>query len=159
MTENGEIKKLTADVTSLQKDMAQIGTLVDRLDITIEKLTEVSTTVSQLLAVQGNRLEFQEKAADKIQELIEKRRLEVEQITKEINSRIEKVERELQVDMEDNNNKVITEIKELRLESISQNKELNERIGRIEKWMWVLVGGGFVIGLILNNINVANIWG
>ena len=159
MIENGEIKKLSADVSSLQKDMAQVGILVDRLDITIEKLTEVSTTVSQLLAVQGNRLEFQEKAADKIQELIEKRRLEVEQTTKEINSRIEKVERELQVDMDDNHKQVINEIKELRSENSNQNKDLNERMGRLEKWMWVLIGGGFVIGLILNNTNIGTFWG
>jgi len=47
---NSDVKKLAETIATLQTDMAQVGTLVERLDVTIEKLTEVSTHVSNLLA-------------------------------------------------------------------------------------------------------------
>ena len=69
-----EVADIAKDVYQLKADMAQINTLVDRLDITITKLTEVSTNISELLAVQTNRLETQEKLSSKLFEIIEKRK-------------------------------------------------------------------------------------
>ena len=71
------IDNLSKEVSALRADMAQINTLVDRLDLTIEKLTEVSTNVSQLLAVQGSRLDQQERSSNQLSLLIEKRKDEV----------------------------------------------------------------------------------
>lgn len=154
MVNEADVKKLAENVSSLQKDMAQVGALVDRLDVTIEKLTEVSSTVSQLLAVQGNRLEFQEKVAEKLQELVEKRRQETETNIKEVYIRIEKVEKDLQADMDENHNNVIKEIKELRTDGEKQHKEMNDRMSRLEKWMWTAVGGGMVVMWIINHIDL-----
>lgn len=132
-----DVKKLAENVSSLQKDMAQVGVLVDRLDITIEKLTEVSSTVSQLLAVQGSRLEFSEKVQEKLQDLVEKRRQETDDNIKAVYVRIEKVEKDLQIDMETSENKIITKIEEM------------------QKWMWTAMGGGIVVLWILNSIDLA----
>ena len=68
-----DLNEIAKEVSALRADMAQINTLVDRLDITIEKLTEVSTNVSQLLAVQGSRLDQQERSSSQLSLLIEKR--------------------------------------------------------------------------------------
>ncbi len=151
MTDMDDVKKLADNVSSLQKDMAQVGVLVDRLDITIEKLTEVSTTVSQLLAVQGNRLEFQEKVAEKLQDLVEKRRQEADTAIKEIYGRIEKVETDLYTDMKNTENNIVKEIKDMRTEGSVQHNTLNDRMSRLEKWMWTIMGGGFIVGFIISN--------
>lgn len=147
-------EKLSDSVSALQRDMAQVGTLVERLDITIEKLTEVSTTVSQLLAVQVNRLEVQEKVQEKLQDMVEKRRIESEQSVKEIYSKIEKVETALQEDLDKNHDKVIDKIEELRLEGANQHKSFTERMGRLEKWMWTLLGGSAILVFVLNNADL-----
>lgn len=149
-----DIERLTNNVYNLQKDMAQVGQLVERLDVTIEKLTEVSTTVSQLLAVQGNRLEFQEKMGEKLQELVERRRQEFDSNIKDLYVRIEKVEKDLQKDMDDNNAGIIKELKDLRATGEKQHSEMNERMGRFEKWMYTLVGGGAIVLWILNNVEL-----
>ena len=114
MSTTTDVNKLAENVSALQKDMAQVGALVDRLDVTIEKLTEVSTTVSQLLAVQGNRLEFQEKVAERLQELVEKRRQEMDASLKEVYARVEKIEADIYKEMEEYNDSVLDEIKSLR---------------------------------------------
>jgi hypothetical protein len=159
MTADTEVKKLTENVASLQKDMAQVGTLVDRLDVTIEKLTEVSSNVSQLLAVQGNRLEFQEKIQERLEKMVENRRSETDKSIKEVYVRIENVERGLQEDMDVNFNKIAGKIEQLGKEGSDQHKILNDRMSRMEKWMWMIVGGGIVIGTLFQNIDFSAIFG
>jgi DNA repair exonuclease SbcCD ATPase subunit len=154
-----DVKKLAENVSSLQKDMAQVGVLVDRLDITIEKLTEVSSTVSQLLAVQGSRLEFSEKVQEKLQDLVEKRRQETDDNIKAVYNRIEKIEKDLQTDMETTENKIIAKIEEMQKTGTAQHEKINQsisdRINRLERWMWTAVGGGIVVVWLLNSIEIA----
>lgn len=138
---NSDVKKLAETITTLQQDMAQVGTLVERLDVTIEKLTEVSSHVSELLAVQGTRLEMQEKASANLQELVEKRRVEFDTNIKDVYYRVEKVEKDLYDEIEASQEKVLKEIKEMRAESTSQHNELKGKVQRLEKWMWTVIGG------------------
>lgn len=162
MTADTDVRKLSDSVANLQKDMAQVGTLVDRLDVTIEKLTEVSSTVSQLLAVQGNRLEFQEKIQEKLQELVEKRRVETDTAINNVYLRIENVEKDLQEDISDIHDKIIAKMDDMQKSSAKQhdeiNNKMNERITKLEKWIWTVAGGGVALMWILNNIDLAAIF-
>jgi DNA repair exonuclease SbcCD ATPase subunit len=157
-TTAADINNLIANVSSLQKDMAQVGTLVDRLDITIEKLTEVSTTVSQLLAVQGNRLEYQEKVADQLQGLVEQRRQESEASFRDMGKKLEKVETDLFEELDSNHEKILAEIKSLKKDSAEQHIAMGERMTRLEKWMWILMGGGAILVFVIDKINIAGLF-
>lgn len=149
---NSDVKKLSDTISTLQQDMAQVGTLVDRLDVTIEKLTEVSTRVSELLAVQGTRLENQEKVSEQIQALIEKRRIETDTNIKDVYLRVEKVEKDLYDEIEASQEKVLKEIKEMRAESTLQHNELKGKVNRLEKWMWTCIGAVVVISFAIQVI-------
>ena len=151
------VDKLTQDVVSLQNDMTHVGTVVDMLDVSIEKLTELSTTISQLLAVQGNRLDMQEKLQEKLQELVDKRKNETDDAINKAYLRMERMEEKFQQDIKDNNNKVDDEIADLntnitqlltdmKKEISDQHKSTDERIKTVEKWMWTIAGvtGTFV---------------
>lgn len=153
-----EVKKLAESVNDLQKDMAQVGLLVDRLDVTIEKLTEVSTNVAQLLAVQGNRLEFQEKVADKLQDLVEKRRAETEEYVKNLHIKIDNVEKDLQSDITATHDKIIAKIDQMQQSGTKQHQEISDklttRIESLEKWMWKIAGGAAVIYFVVTNFDM-----
>lgn len=149
MVTNSDVKKLSDTISTLQQDMAQVGTLVDRLDVTIEKLTEVSTRVSELLAVQGTRLLNQEKVSEQIQALIETRRVETDANIKDVYIRVERVEKDLYNDMEASQTKVLNEIKEMRAEATTQHNELKGKVNRLEKWMWTCIGAIIVISFII----------
>jgi gas vesicle protein len=142
-------ERMTESIYTLQKDMAQIGPLVERLDITIEKLTEVSANVSMLLAVHGSRIEFQEKLLEKTQTIIDDNRRESDKNIKDVYYRVESVERDLYSEIEANQEKVLKEIKDMRAESILQHNELKARVLRIDKWMWTMIGGLAVITLLI----------
>jgi hypothetical protein len=155
-----DLNELTKEVSTLRADMSLINTLVDRLDITIEKLTEVSTSVSQLLAVQGSRLDQQERSSNQLSLLIEKRKDEVSESLENLHKRINTTERDFKHELEKSNEKILQEIKAIREENIVQHKALNEKISKLEKWVWYVTGGAAVIGFLLSKvINLNTLFG
>jgi len=145
-------------LSDVEREVSHLTSVVDRIDMTLTKLTDLSTTVSQILAVQGNRLEVQEKVGDKLEKLIETRRLESEASFKDIQDKISGVETDLHNDLTSNHTKVIDEIKELRKEGTTQHTELSNRMSRIERWMWTFIGAGLVIGFLVEKFGVTKLF-
>lgn len=150
------LTKLAADVTYLQTDMAKVGQLVDRLDTTIDKLTEVSTSLSQLMAVHEAKLTAQDIVMKQTSDLVERRRVEVEDKMQQLHARISSGEKELGTKIEDQYDDLMTEIKEMRAESVTQHNALSDRINAMEKWHWIVIGGAIVIGTLLSQFNFSN---
>lgn len=132
--------------------MAKVGVLVDRLDVTIDKLTEVSSSVSKLLAVHEMKLASQEITQKETIDLVEKRRQETETKVELLHARISSGEREIKQAMEEQYDEIMSELKEMRKEASNQHKAMNDRISKMEKWMWTVVGGAIVIGFIFQRI-------
>ena len=51
---------LKVEITGLKKDIEQVNNLNGRLDTAIEKLTDVSTSIKQMLAVHEEKIKRQE---------------------------------------------------------------------------------------------------
>lgn len=146
-----DITDLTKEVSALKADMAQINVLVDRLDLTIAKLTEVSTTVSQLLAVQGSRLEQQERSANQFSLLLEKRRDEAAESNEMMHKRISSAEKDFKAEIEKLNDKILDEMKSMRAESKAQHDDLSKKMSNLEKWVWIVSGGAAVVGFLASH--------
>lgn len=147
-----DLSKLSEDVSYLKKDMAVVGNLVDRLDTTIDKLTDISNNISSLLAVHETKLTSQEIITKQTTELVEKRRVEMESKIELLHARISSGERELEEKIDAEYEDIMTQLKEMRQESAAQHDALNQRISTMEKWMWLVIGGSIVVGFILNAI-------
>ena len=128
-----DIKEIKDEVNTLQKDMSKFGSLVDRLDATFVKLTEVSSTLSQLLAVQGTRIESQEKISDKIQDTMEKHKDLADNERKALSDKIDRVRSGLEVDIEKSNTQVLSKIEELRTENRTNHDNIDKRMSKLEK--------------------------
>lgn len=161
------LKSLEADVSNLKLNHAQIDQLIERFDVSIERLTEVSTTVSQLLAVQGSRLEFQEKTSDELTRLLEQRRKEGEAIIKEVYGKIDVVEKELLQDIDAAYSQILTEIKDLKKglakaseEQKKREEETKKKVENLEKWQWKIFGGAAVLAIVAGYFDIfAKIFG
>lgn len=134
-----EISEIYNDIVHLKTDMAQINVLVERLDVAIVKLTEVSSSVTQLLAVQGSRLDQQKETNNQMSGLIEKRKEELEKTKKDFKEEMEKL-----------NNKIIHEMQLMREEFKGQHNTLSKKISDMEKWRWIVTGGALVVGFLLS---------
>jgi septation ring formation regulator EzrA len=144
-----EINKLADDVSYLRKDMAVVGALVDRLDTTIDRLTDISSSVSNLLAVHETKLTSQEIVTKQLTDLVEARRVETDDKIQLLHERISSGEREIKQQIDDQYDELMSEIKAMRAESVAQHAALSERITTMEKWQWVVIGGAAVVGGII----------
>lgn len=149
---------LNKDMEVMKTDMAKIGVLVERLDITIEKLTEVSANVSQLLAVQASKLEFQDKVQASLQEMVEKRRVETNQSIHEVHTKINNLETKIHSEIEDSEETIISKINSLDKTIKDHIDKQDKRISRIEKWFWLAFGGGGVLLFLLDKINLTGLF-
>lgn len=147
------------DFASLQKDITKITTIVDRFDVAIDKLTEVSTSVSQLLAVHETKITAHDVLTKQTVELMEKRRVETDDKIQILHERISSGERELKGNIDKQYDELMTEIKEMRAESAQQHTTLSDRITAMEKWMWIVIGGAIVVGVILAQVDFQAIFG
>ena len=144
--------KLAEDVSYLNRDMAVVNTLVGRLDMTIDKLTDISSSVSNLLAVHETKLTSQEIISKQLSDLVEARRVETDDKVQLLHERISSGERELKENIDEQYDELMKEIKEMRAESAAQHTTLSDRITAMEKWMWTVIGGSAIVGGIITLI-------
>jgi restriction endonuclease Mrr len=143
------VNKLAEDVSYLNRDMAVVNTLVGRLDMTIDKLTDISSNVSNLLAVHETKLTSQEIISKQLSDLVEARRVETDDKVQLLHERISSGERELKANIDEQYDELMKEIKEMRAESAAQHTTLSDRITAMEKWMWTVIGGSAIVGGII----------
>jgi len=133
------------DIELLKSKVSDMEKLHVRLDDAIGKISEVSNCINRMLAVHEEKLANQEEAVFAAEELIEQRRTEFSNEIKELHSRI------------------TTNTKEIMSIATSQHKEhseaiaklhtdINKRVGVLEKWRHVLIGGSIVIGFVLHRM-------
>ena len=126
--------ELETKVTIIEKELRDQRKIHDRLDVAIEKLTDVSNSIHRMLAVHEEKIARQEEAIIGAEEQIEVRRVELSKKIDEVHSRITETAKEHS-----------KEIQTLR-------NDINNRVGVLEKWRHVLIGASIVIGFILHKV-------
>ena len=129
MADNTEIK---VDIESLRKDIENVNTINGRIDTAIDRLTEVSTSIKSMLAVHEEKLTRQEKIDEVIFDKLKDRADEISDVY-----------RELKKDVEMSEKRLLIEIKSLK-------NDIGARVGVLEKYRWIIIGGAIVIGWILS---------
>ena len=135
--------ELETEVELLKKELRAQKKIHDRLDIAIEKLTDVSNSIHRMLAVHEEKLARQEEAIFQAEEQIEVRRTEVLRQMDELHSRITTNTKDIMAAAAQQHAQQNKEIQRIRDELVS-------RVGVLEKWRHVLIGGSIVIGFILH---------
>ena len=139
-----DIENLKTEIALLKKD-AKTGELIhQRLEIAIDKLSDIAIQCKQMLAQQEQKLTRAEQTDDDIFITLESRRKEWDNDLKELHSRITTNSRELREHQVQSENKLLDEIRMVRT-------QLSERVGVLEKWRWLIIGGSIIIGLLISN--------
>ena len=127
---------LETEVKLLKKELEDQKKIHERLDIAIEKLTDVSNSIHRMLAVHEEKLARQEDA-------LESRRVEISAQISELHSRVTTNTKEIMASATTQHNLQNKEIQKIR-------EDLNKRIGVLEKWRHVLIGCSIVVGFLLH---------
>ena len=119
-------------ITGLKKDIENMANLNVRLDTAIEKLTDVSTSIKQMLAVHEEKISRQEQIDEIIFEKLKERAGEIDNVHRELTKEIQQVEKRLLVEM-----------KEIKL-------DIGGRISILERYKWLVLGGAIIIGWVFS---------
>ena len=129
--ENGHTD-IKVQLESLRKDIENVNSINNRLDTAIDKLTDVSTSIKSMLAVHEEKLQRQEQIDEVIFSKIKERADEIDTVYRDLTRELDQVEKRL-----------LVEIKSLR-------NDIGGRVGVLEKWRWLIIGGSIVIGWVLS---------
>ena len=129
--ENGNTD-IKVQLAGLKKDIENVNNLNGRLDLAIEKLTDVSTSIKQMLAVHEEKISRQEQIDDVIFEKLKERAGEIDQVHRDLTKEIQQVEKRL-----------LIEIKQLKV-------DIGGRVGTLERYKWIILGASIVVGWILS---------
>ena len=135
--------ELETEVQLLKKDIEDTKIIHGRLDVAIEKLTDVSNSIDRMLAVHEEKLARQEESSLDLEKQIETRRSEIINKIDELHSRVTTNTKEIMVAAREQHDLQNREIQKIR-------DELVARVGVLEKWRHVLIGGSIVAGFLLH---------
>ena len=120
---------IKVDIESLRKDIENMNTINGRIDTAIDKLTDVSTSIKSMLAVHAEKIQRQEKIDEVIFDKLKDRADEISDVY-----------RELKKDVEMSEKRLLIEIKSLK-------NDIGARVGVLEKYRYILIGGAIIVGL------------
>ena len=135
--------ELETEVKLLKKVLEDQAKIHDRLDVAIEKLTDVSNSINRMLAVHEEKIARQEEAIVEAEQQIEVRRGELMLKVDELHSRITTNTKEIMTAAAEQHAQQNKEIQKI-------HNEINQRIGVLEKWRHIVYGGSIVIGFLLH---------
>ena len=135
--------ELETEVHLLKKELEDQRKIHEKLDVAIEKLTDVSNSIHRMLAVHEEKITRQEEAIFEAEQKIEVRRSELLIKIDELHSRVTTNTKEIMTAASAQHQQQNKEIQKMRDELIS-------RVGVLEKWRHVLIGGSIVVGFMLH---------
>jgi hypothetical protein len=143
---------LETKVAVLEHDLKQVQVVFGRLDLAIEKIGDVSNCINKMLAVHDTKLELQENVNEDIYQSLEVHRNETKASNAELHSRITTTTRELEAKIQNTEDKLLNAIGDLKRSVEKEEEKHKERIDKLEKTKYVMIGGGIVIGAIITKI-------
>lgn len=127
-----ETTDIKVQLEGLKKDIENVSHLNGRLDTAIEKLTDVSTSIKQMLAVHEEKISRQEQIDEIIFDKLKERAGEIDNVHRELSKEIQQVEKRLLIEM-----------KQIKL-------DIGGRVGILEKYKWLVLGGAIVLGWVFS---------
>jgi chromosome segregation ATPase len=145
-----ELNEIQTKIALLEKDAKTGEQIHRRLEIAIDKLSDCAISLKGMLAQQEQKLAKAEQTDDDIFITLESRRKEWDNDLKELHSRITTNSRELREHQVRSEQTMLNELRAMKT-------QLSERVGVLEKWRWLIIGGSIIIGLMMSNPS-GNIW-
>ena len=141
--------ELETKVKLLEKEIHDRKGVFQRLDVAIEKLTDVSNCINRMLAVHEEKIARQEEAIFDAEGLIETRRIELTTKIDDLHSRITTNTKEIMTAATLQHKEHTDDIQKLR-------NDLTTRVGVLEKWRWLIIGGSIVVGFLLHKFMIVS---
>ena len=132
--------QIETDLELLKREVSDMKSIHVRLDKAIEKIADVTSSLHTIMAVHEEKLMRQEEALDGQEKEF---RENIQQLHDRISSNSYKTTKH----MNDMEKRISDELQKIR-------EELSNRVGVLEKWRWVIIGGSIVCGFIITKLPI-----
>tara|TARA_B100001939_G_scaffold65788_1_gene54637 strand:- start:70 stop:489 length:420 start_codon:yes stop_codon:yes gene_type:complete len=131
------------EIELLKREVSDMKQIHVRLDTAIEKIADVSSSLHTVIAVHEEKLARQEETLDENEKHFRDN-------IQDLHSRITTNAKETSQHMSEMERRLLEELQTIR-------KEMSSRVGMLEKWKWVIVGGSIVAGFIIQKVITLNL--
>tara|TARA_X000000950_G_scaffold283840_1_gene385597 strand:- start:232 stop:651 length:420 start_codon:yes stop_codon:yes gene_type:complete len=131
------------EIELLKREVSDMKQIHVRLDTAIEKIADVSSSLHTVIAVHEEKLARQEETLDENEKHFRDN-------IQDLHSRITTNAKETSQHMSEMERRLLDELQTIR-------KEMSNRVGMLEKWKWVIVGGSIVAGFIIQKVITLNL--
>ena len=139
------VEELRTDLELLKRDFSALNHLTERLDIAIEKLSEVADGMNRILAVHEIKLDNHEK-----QIVLWNNQYEG------LHERINTSRKEFTDDLTKGREMIIAKMADLDAVQCKTSEGISARVDKLERWKYLMVGGAVVVGFIISKMPVIN---
>tara|TARA_A100001388_G_scaffold194222_1_gene146439 strand:+ start:3008 stop:3430 length:423 start_codon:yes stop_codon:yes gene_type:complete len=136
-------KSVETEVALLKREVNDMKQIHHRLDSAIEKIADVSSSLHTIMAVHEEKLIRQE-------ENLEQQEKEFRDSVQELHSRITTNAKETHQAMSEMERRLVEEFQKMR-------QDMSNRVGVLEKWRWLIIGGSIVLGFIIQKVITINV--
>ena len=123
---------IRVELATLKQELENVNSIQGRLDTAIDKLTDVSTSIKSMLAVHEEKIQRQEQVDEVIFNKLRERQQDIDKVFKDLQREMDQVEKRL-----------LIEIKSLR-------NDIGDRVGVLEKYRWIILGGFIALGWVVS---------
>ena len=148
-----DVQAIKLDIGLLKRDANQIGVLHQKLDKTVDKLQELTSTISSMLPLHEERLKRQEITDDDLEKKIDRRKSEMLAEIKTLHHRIDGHKEEFSIRLDGIEERIMERIEELRLDNAREREYLEQRLNKIERYRWIAVGIILTLVFFVKNLN------
>ena len=131
------------EIELLKREVSDMKQIHVRLDTAIEKIADVSSSLHTIMAVHEEKLVKQEEALTQQEE--------------EFKSNIELIHTRITTKAKETTQHMSEMERRLQDEFIKLRHDLNSRVGVLEKWRWLIIGGAIVVGFVAQKVISLNL--
>ena len=131
MPDNGTTD-IRVQLATLKQEVENVNSIHGRIDTAIDKLTDDSTSIKSMLAVHEEKIQRQEQVDEVIFNKLRERQQDIDKVFKDLQREMDQVEKRL-----------LIEIKSLR-------NDIGDRVGVLEKYRWIILGGFIALGWVVS---------
>lgn len=139
---------------AVETELEVLKSVVNKLDSSLEKISEVSNSIGRLLAVHDERIDQLEKVVDKRDEDIRDIHSRITTQTREIVDKITSLEKNMEERMRQAAASAKEQHLEIKKEIQADVSKLDDRLAVIERWRWYLMGAAVAVGYLSGHADV-----
>lgn len=150
-----DLNTLKTDVEIIKRDISSVQNFSNKIEDVIEKMAEVSNSITKMLIVHENKLQNHDQLIDGLKTSISERKVDFEKHVDMLHKRITDMKDENHQEREKYHKEVIAALKDI----ADSNRVLDQRITTLEQWKWYVLGIAGILGFILAQIPWENFIG